>query len=452
MMKSWLLALLLQPGVHDCNPMRWSFASAESLARLEGAPVNCLAVAGASLTPEFARSARQRGIRLLAIVSGPGEAKSAMASGADALWVEADADPAPVRAVAGGAPVLHFPLRAAMNLTDPGPVAGTVQGLWPGIHVEKEGALAAAPTGAPWIDTNAGFLRYLRASVPADTPVWIANRTPPGTAWPASRYVQAIADAALAGARWVVDLDEGLMKAWIGGDARALAAWRRIASALAFYERHAKWRDLPDYSTLAVLQDTTSGALYSGGFLDMIGARHVPVTVAPAGRILEARLPDVRLLLNIDPSSLTDAQQERVREIARGGAMVVNGPPGWKLDPAENPQRITFDEQQIRRLDEAWREINSLIGRRNFAARIFGAPSMLSSLKATADRNTLALHLVNYSDYPVESISVHLNGKFSRARLLTPQGERPGDLYPLEEGTGVDIDKVEDVAILLVER
>lgn len=438
--------------MQDCIPMRWSSASAESLARVEGSSINCLVVPAPALTPEFARSARQRGFRLLAAASTPGEARSALQAGTDALWVEGDADPAPIRAAAGQTPVLRFPPRASMNLSDPGPVAGTAQGLWPGIHVEKEGALSAAPTGAPWIDTNSGFLRYLRASVPADRPVWIANRPPSGTAWPASRYIQAIGDAALAGARWVVDLDEGLMKALIAGDERALAAWKRIAAALAFYEQHARWRDLPGYSTLTVLQDTASGALYSGGFLDMIGARHVPVTVAPAARILETKLPDVRLLLNIDPSALTDAQRERVREIARGGAMVVNGPPGWKLDTARDAQRITFDEQQIRQLDEAWREINSLIGRRNFAARIFGAPSMLSSLKATADRNTLALHLVNYSDYPVESISVHLNGKFSRARLLTPQGERAGDLYPLEDGTGVDIDKVEDVAILLIER
>jgi hypothetical protein len=196
----------------------------------------------------------------------------------------------------------------------------------------------------------------------------------------------------------------------------------------------------------------SSGALYSGGFLDMIGARHVPVTVAPASRINEARLPGVRLLLNIDPSSLTPEQKQRVQEIARGGAMVVNGPPGWKLDAGADPSRITFDEKQIKQLDEAWREINSLIGRRNFAVRLFGAPSMLSALKATPGRETLALHLVNYSDYPVESISVHVDGKFTKATLLTPQGERPGDLYAMEEGTGVDIDRVEDVAILLIER
>jgi hypothetical protein len=452
MVTLWIVTLLLQTGVDGCIPMRWTAASAEGLARLEGSGINCLAVPAAALTPEFVQPARARGFRLVAIAATASEAQAAVQVGADALWVEGDTDPAPIRATAGQTPVLHFPPRASMNLNDPGPVAGTAQGLWPGIHVEKEGALAAAPTGAPWIDTNSGFLRYLRASVPADRPVWIANRPPAGTAWPASRYIQAIGDAALAGARWVVDLDEGLMKAVIAGDERALAAWRRIASALIFYERNSRWRDLPDYSTLTVLQDTASGALYSGGFLDMIGARHVPVTVAPAGRILQAKLPDVRLLLNIDPSSLTDAQRDRVREIARGGAMVVNGPPGWKLDAARDAQRITFDEQQIRRLDEAWREINSLIGRRNFAARIFGAPSMLSSLKATADRNTLALHLVNYSDYPVESISVHLTGKFTRARLLTPRGERPGDLYPLEDGTGVDIDRVEDVAILLIER
>ena len=53
--------------------------------------------------------------------------------------------------------------------------------------------------------SNSGFLRAVR--VWGDTAVWIANEPPPKTIVTGSRYLQAIADAAMAGARWVLALD-----------------------------------------------------------------------------------------------------------------------------------------------------------------------------------------------------------------------------------------------------
>ena len=112
---------------------------------------------------------------------------------------------------------------------------------------------------------------------------------------------------------------------------------------------------------------------------------------------------------------------------------------------------ITFSEASIKQLDEIWREINGVIGRRNFAVRLFGAPSTLSNLKAAPGHTRLALFLVNYSDYPVEAITVQMLGKFQSAELLTPRQRRKLELYDTEDGVGFDLDKLEDVAILLLE-
>lgn len=432
-------------GFSGCVPARWDSAEPKSLELLRGTSVNCLLIEKGQWDAGFLEAAKGANLRLLAVVHSAEEAARAEALPVDALVVENDLSLPSTKK-----PVLRMPVRVRMNLTSPGEIAGTSQGLWPGIHVEKDGAVVAAPTGAPWIDTNAGFLRFLRSSVPKETAVWMANRPPNGEVLSGRRYVQAIGDAAMTGARWVVALDPALRDALLRGNGKALNDWKQITAALDFYETNREFWQWPDHSSLALLQDSNSGALYSGGFLDMMGARHIPASIVPTGKLMERDAEGVRLLLNIDPSSLSDAQKEKVRSVARGGAMVVNGPPGWKLSLAEG-ESITFTKEQVKQLDEAWKEINGLVGRRNFGVRVFGAPSMLSNLKASPDGKRLAIHLVNYSDYPVEAISLHLDGKFTRARLLTPQGERTSDVYPIEEGTGVDINKIVDVGIVIVE-
>ena len=76
---------------------------------------------------------------------------------------------------------------------------------------------------------------------------------------------------------------------------------------------------------------------------------------------------------------------------------------------------------------------------------------LLSSLRASADRKRMALHLVNYSDYPLESVTVEALGLYKSATLLTPQGRRKLELFAGEEQTEITIDKMDDVAILILE-
>jgi hypothetical protein len=61
--------------------------------------------------------------------------------------------------------------------------------------------------------------------------------------------------------------------------------------------------------------------------------------------------------------------------------------------------------------------------------------------------------LVNYSDYPVENVAVHVLGSYHSAVLLRPATEPvPLNGYAVEDGTGFDIPVVPSVAALLLTR
>ena len=118
----------------------------------------------------------------------------------------------------------------------PGPLVAVGQGLWPGIRAEKEGSTEARPTGAPWVETNTGYLRYLRSSLGPASQIWLTNRPPEKQVLSGQRYVQAIGDAAMSGARWLLTLDRGFTELMRQRDPRIQESWKRINDALVFYE------------------------------------------------------------------------------------------------------------------------------------------------------------------------------------------------------------------------
>jgi hypothetical protein len=94
-----------------------------------------------------------------------------------------------------------------------------------------------------------------------------------------------------------------------------------------------------------------------------------------------------------------------------------------------------------------------MVGRRNLGVRLFNVSSMLDNVLLSGDGKTVVLHLVNYSDFPVENVTVHLLGKFTRATLTTPEGaEKKLEIYPTDDGGGVDLDAVAVCATVRLEQ
>ncbi len=446
---------MLLAGAPDWVPMRWTSADPKSLELVKGTAINCLLLERAQWSPLFVNAAAEIGVATLGVVRpGASSVDGAINAKLNGVVLEGDFDPAVAQRIRGRLDdsrlaVVELPMRSRMRLDSSDPVIGTFQGVWPGIRIEVDGAAKAAPSGAPWIDTNMGFLRFVRAV--SSSTIWIGNLPQEKTVIKAERYLQVICDAAVVGARWVVALDADLTRRLFAREPGALEDWRRITQQLAFFESHREWRNLQPAGQFALVQDVGTGGLMSGGILDMIAVNHTPVRAVPSLKLTGAALEGSKMAVNVDPGSLSGEQKEVLTRFTRGGGTLLTAPAGWQF-PALKPGQITLGNEDVKVLDEIWKEMNTMTGRRNLGARLFNVSSMLSSLSQTNNGRKMVLQLVNYSDFPAEAVTVHLLGKFQRARLYSPGN--PVKIIPVydnDEGTGIDIDKIGVSAALVLE-
>jgi hypothetical protein len=171
----------------------------------------------------------------------------------------------------------------------------------------------------------------------------------------------------------------------------------------------------------------------------------------PRQRLSPEALAGAKMAVNIDGDSLTPEQKEILRAFARGGNMILNGPPGWK-DPSPAAGAITLEKTELERLGDMFRDINSMIGRRNLGVRLFNVASMLSNYVSAPDGKSAVVQLVNYSDYPVDDVTLHYLADFPRATLITPEGaEKKLEVYKTEDGYGVDLARISTCAAIRLE-
>jgi hypothetical protein len=436
----------------DWVPARWNWTDVKSLDLISGTPVNCLLLK--SVDAAFAQSARDHGIIVLAVVKPGGDpadgARNAIRANYQGVVLEGDFPKGAANRVKdvladSKAIVVQLAARSNMDLAGADPIVGTYQGVWPGIQVLENGAAKAGPSGSAWIDTNTGFIRSVRAW--GHDAVWLGNLPPQHTVISGERYLQALADAALSGGRWILALDDDFADRLHRGEAGAVRDWKRIGLQMKFSEAHPEWRAMQPYGKLAIVQDPAEGGLLSGGILDMIAARHTPVRPIPLQKLAAGTLRNSEMALDVDPQALTPEQKEILKQFTRSGGTLLTAPVESKTPVAAG--EITLPEAETKRLNDIWHETQSMIGRRNLGARLFNVSSMLSNLLASADGKQVVVQLVNYSNYPVESVTVHLLGEFHHATLYTPEGgERALEVYKAEEGSGVDIDKIAVCATL----
>jgi hypothetical protein len=442
-------------------PVRWASTDPQSLTLLTGTNVNCLLMEwdarNAAPLAAFASAASHQSIAPVAVLR-PGadviaQAKAALAAKMQGIVLEGDfpeGTASGVRSVLAGIPVIEITLRSRMKLGSDDPVIGTYQGVWAGIQITEKGSSKSGPSGAAWIDTNTGFLRAARAWGTAD--VWLANTPPANMVIPVSRYLQMIGDAQMVGARWVVALDPDFSARLYRGDKKAASDWGAITQLLGYYEAHRDWRALRPAGKLALVQDTGEGALLSGGILDMIAVKHTPVKAVPPARLSAESLRGATMAVNIDNDALDAHQREILKNFARAGGTVLTGPAGWKNQGPADKNKITLDDAELKRIDEMWHDVQSMIGRRNLGVRLFNVSSMLSNLTSTADGKQVYVQVINYSDYPVDSVTMHVLGTFTKATLFTADGKsKPLEVYKTDEGTGVDLDSVAVVATVRLE-
>ena len=150
-----------------------------------------------------------------------------------------------------------------------------VEGVSPGVGKGADGATASA-SGGMWIDSNLWLARSLHAD-PDRRPVWISHRPRDGTP---DIYARSIADAAAAGARWILTLDDDLRAKLLRRESGALATWRRIAECLAFFESHSEWRSFEPFGNVGIILDANGPSPASSEeYLNLVARRRIPYRV-----------------------------------------------------------------------------------------------------------------------------------------------------------------------------
>jgi hypothetical protein len=394
----WLAALLVAGATH-LTPMRWFSDDPASLDLLEGSPVNALLVDGPTVSPEFAREAARRKVQVYRIDLRD-RASLACAPGTDA-------------------------------------VLATAQGVWPGIRFDESG-ISAGPTGSPWIESNSGFVRFLRSQ--SDSEIWMAQRVrAPGRrgAVTTGEYLRAIADAALGGGRWAIDLDREFQQALLRRDAARLRDWHRIVELLRYFDEHPAWTRYKPASGLAVTLDCRMGAL-SGGVLDLFASQHIPVRPLTAARVGRLRSSPAAAVVNLTRTPLPTP----------GSAVPFLPPEGWTFPPSAG-DAFEISPAQSTALGFVYELTRDGSLRMNFGARLFNVAGALSNLVANADGGTVLLHIVNYTDYPMEQITVDLDGACRSVRLWRPGREsRELAREKVQGGVRVEVDRIDVVASL----
>ncbi|MBN8730902.1 MAG: hypothetical protein J0L64_10195 [Acidobacteria bacterium] len=449
-------------GPADWVPARWYSSDPATLELVRGTAVNCLVLDRGLWSPAFGEKAEALGVTLLGSVK-PGEELAELAAKASAAKLQGlvfegvfpaerlDRIAAALRD--SKLAVVRMGPRTRMNLAMPDEVVATFQGVWPGINAAEDGSAKAAPSGAPWIDTNTGFLRFVRAALPVGSRsrVWMGYAPPAKQVIPSARYLQAIADAEMLGAHWLITLDGDMSQRLMEREEKAVDTWTKMMAAVSFFQSQGEWREAGAYGGLALVQDVESGGLYSGGILDMISVKHTPVRAVPGHKLSDGEMKQAKMAVNVDPTLLTDGQKDVLRRFTRGGGTLLTAPPGWKF-PRQREDQITLDKEDVKILDQIWKEVNSMTGRHNLGARLFNVASVLSYMAASEDGKRVALHLVSYSDYEIENVTVHLLGKWKSVKLRAPgREERSLPVFETDDGTGVELDRLGAAALLVAE-
>ncbi len=318
---------------------------------------------------------------------------------------------------------------------DLGGVRQIEKAAWPGLP-EKSWE-SAGPTGNPWVDANGWQVRLERAKAP-DKPVWVCSEKPKGM-----NPALAVADAAHCGGRWLVTLTDELASGVAGGNAAAMTAWKELAAAVGFFERHRAWATMPAAAKLAIVsafEDTNSGEV-----LNLATRRHL------AYRIVEKSAPGITFagmeaVLYLDDEPPAAALLQTMTEFGRGGGLLMTPRKTAAQIPGvgaviETQQRTVVHKLGKGRLAMPLKEWDDpfllasdahlLLSYRHDPVRLFNA-GILIPYVTTDGRRTVA-QIVNYAGW----------GSANFVTLGLPATARHPRLWTLEadEGRAMEIHK-----------
>ncbi len=433
---------LADPATRDAIAQWYNPAT---LKLLEGSPINCLLVtlsAGAApeieqqqqkLIREYARAARERGFAILGLVYPGADPSNAVAAAAAADLEGLVADG---HFPAGYIEKLEKALSAAKSSSVLIPIwrnsararisRGSVvalAGASPSARNLADMGIRGAPSSEPWIEANIWRVRSLRLDQ-GQKAIWISYQPDSGSAQEYARYV---ADAAVAGGRWIVALDDGLRARWSKNEAGALTTWQQIVTFLKFGEEHPEWRRSPSFGNLGIILDVANpDADIADEYMNLVARRQVAYRVILRSQLSAAGLASVRGVLAMDLAPPAEQERQVLQDFAENGGVVVSGP-SWGNAPKEEAYAelpagkgrvVVYRDPDP---ESVARDMKDLFSQAELGVVPFNVPSVITYANAGDGGKCGLIQLLNYSNSPATAITIRVSGIFKSARLFTPE-------------------------------
>jgi len=420
---------------------------------LEDSPANCLLVTWSAsidaaletdqqqLVKAYAEAAHNRGLAVLGLIYAAGNASKIVAAATqaslDGLVLDGDFPrefPAALAKLAGSMKVIEIANDASSARWKSASIVA-VTGVAPSAHNLSEVGIRGSPSSQPWIESNIWLVRSFAVSLPTRT-VWISSRLENASA---ADYARAVADAAAAGGRWIISLDDTVRAKLLARDASALELWRHLSTYL-IGESHAAWRALTSYGNVGIVLDPASTQPdLEDEYVKLATRRQVPYHLVSRSELSSSAIAKFRAIVATELNPPSAAERKLLQDFAENGGVVIAGPTWGNIPKAEPFAELRTGKGSVFVYKDpdpeaVAHDLKELLSDDDLGVVPFNVPSVITVATGVAPGHSLLIQLVNYFDHPVEAITFRIAGEFHSAHLETPDGAAL-DL-PLRKGEG----------------
>jgi len=329
-----------------------------------------------------------------------------------------------------------------------GATVALTNGVWPGVSRGPridEDEFAAGASAAPWVDANGYLYGILRALEP-DRPALLGYLPDEKagvkmeTLLPYGSLELALVEAWVNGGNYLLSLEPRYQARLLRGEAKALAAWRRLGHTARWLVANRGLFGQPTFPTITVLVETTGGL---AEIVNLLYRQNASPALAPAAN---PPAPDPSRLLALVAVGIQAPGAEIRRRIlshAEAGTSLIVDAPGenaWWRDPRlklvrrqEDREFYSLGRGQVVAYREAISDpynfafdVIDLVTQSRRPARLWNAPSAIAlatSAPPGANLGRALLHLINYGSRLEGEVLVAVQGSYSRATLLRPEGK-----------------------------
>lgn len=329
-------------------------------------------------------------------------------------------------------------------------------GLWPGVRrppsVNGRGDETASASREPWVDANSFWIEYLRALYP-QRPALLGYLPELGDRGvPFDTLELALLEARAAGGNYILAVEPFYRTALLRQDAKALAAWKQLGiTARWLHANSALFRqNCPPAITVLVESGEDTAEL-----ANLLYRRNASPALAAAS---DPPRPDPALRLTLVAANLRPPAPDIAKRIlahAEAGSTVITASAPeqrWWRNSALKPLRVEPDREffslgrgqivaypePVSDPSEFALDVIDIVTHKRRPVRLWNAPAVVALVTGSPRAGERLVHLLNYGSPVNSEMQIRVQGLYSRAAMLRPDGS-PLPLRAAKRGTMTEV-------------